>query len=534
MKTSNQFQFAQIGNELLDSSINQLFTQHYLIIQMFFNKTDDSEYAHLIIVVEHKKDVDELMRKKWLEKAFKEYKVKVCIFYSSQIHHKFSLGDPFVELYCRPSAIIYQNADYGNHLLITRERKKFNKKFEKYKDSLFHDHDLLLTQVTGFVTDESSVSALLAYENVFKYDLEYLEELYRGNSSNSENLNERIRNLSKHLPEIQSHFVSQSRSEYYLIHLIGKAREASKDDLFFKSEMFEAFRIAEDSLSGIIEKRLHQLKKMIKIGYSEEEKIIETVKENDKDVVLDIVVEVILKSVEVEEIYLFHKAIYGSNTTYYLLLLGLNVGNDKLKSITQSSKSHTGNNFDFVLISHDRYWVQKNLHFYQSFFIDIIQGKNRIYQSNPFYPEPHWENPHTPTYEDLDYYYDATMKYSQQFLAIAEDGREIYQGLPYFFTLFFLSFCRTYIYTKLYYMPNYLSNYSLWKLCEFANPELRKYNYLFEEFWTKFFPYLDYHMVLHHHITNLKEEEVDQMTVIVEKLICELHYKIIDEKIIYS
>lgn len=345
-----------------------------------------------------------------------------------------------------------------------------------------------------------------------------MEELYTGNDFNSENLNERIRNLSKHIPEMQSHFVCQSRSEYYLIHLIGKAREASKDDLFFKNEMFESFRIAEDSLSGMIEKRLHQLKKMIKIGYSEKEDINETAEANGKDAVLDIAVEVIVKSIEVEEIYIFHKAVYGSNTTYYLLLLGLNIGNDKLKSITQSLKSHTGNQSDFVLISHDRYWIQKNLYFYQSFFVDVIQSKNKIYQSHPFHPEPHWEYPHTQTCDDLDYYFEATTKFSEKFLALAEDEKENYQGLPYFFTLFFLSFCRTYIYAKLYYMPNYLSNYSLWRLCEFANPELRKYNYLFEEFWTKFFPYLEYHMVLHHHITHLKKEEVAQMKVIVEKL----------------
>ncbi|WP_326981063.1 hypothetical protein VUJ46_12325 [Chryseobacterium sp. MYb264] len=174
---------------------------------------------------------------------------------------------------------------------------------------------------------------------------------------------------------------------------------------------------------------------------------------------------------------------------------------------------------DFVLISHDRYWIQKNLYFYQSFFANVIQSKNKIYQSHPFHPEPHWEYPHTPNYSDLDYYFEATMKFSKQFLALAEDEKGNYQGLPYFFTLFFLSFCRTYIYAKLYYMPNYLSNYALWRLCEFANPELRNYNYLFEEFWTKFFPYLDYHMILHHHITHLKKEEVTQMKVIVEKLI---------------
>lgn len=170
MKTSKQFQFTQTGHEFLDSSINQLFRQHYLMIQIFFNQNDDSGCAHLIIVVEHKKDVDELMRKKWVDKAFTEYKVKVCVFYSSQIHHRFSFGDPFIELYCRPSSIIYQNADYGKPLIIKRNWKKFSNKFEDYKDSLFQDHDLLLKQVRGFVTDESSVSALLAYENVFKCD----------------------------------------------------------------------------------------------------------------------------------------------------------------------------------------------------------------------------------------------------------------------------------------------------------------------------------------------------------------------------
>ena len=40
-------------------------------------------------------------------------------------------------------------------------------------------------------------------------------------------------------------------------------------------------------------------------------------------------------------------------------------------------------------------------------------------------------------------------------------------------------------------------------------------------------------MVLHHHITNLKNEEVDQMTVIVEKLKCELQNIAVEEGRIY-
>lgn len=78
-------------------------------------------------------------------------------------------------------------------------------------------------------------------------------------------------------------------------------------------------------------------------------------------------------------------------------------------------------------------------------------------------------------------------------------------------------------------MPNYLTSKRLWQLCEFANPRLRKYNYLFEEFYTHIFPYLDYHMTLHHQITKLKREDVNQIINIVKKLKHELDNIIIEE-----
>ena len=72
-------------------------------------------------------------------------------------------------------------------------------------------------------------------------------------------------------------------------------------------------------------------------------------------------------------------------------------------------------------------------------------------------------------------------------------------------------------------MPNDLPSQALWKLCIYADPEIRKHNYLLEQFWTDCFPYLNKHRVLHHKLSKLTEEEVNQISSIVEKLMKELH-----------
>jgi len=110
-----------------------------------------------------------------------------------------------------------------------------------------------------------------------------------------------------------------------------------------------------------------------------------------------------------------------------------------------------------------------------------------------------------------------------QFHTLVNNGKENYQGLEYLFSLFFLSFCRTYIFVKTYYLPNNLSSQALWQLCIYADADIRKYNYLLEQFWTDCFPYLNKHRVLNHKLSKLSNEEVNQMKSIVEKLMRELH-----------
>lgn len=533
MKTSNQLSFSKLENEFLEDAIKQL-NQDYIIIQIFYNKSVHSQDSHLIIHLQHKNDIDKLKQKHWIKKAHSEHKVHIHLFYNTQLQHKFDSGHPFVEFYCKPSSLIYQNEQYGNHLLIDRNWKKFNKKFENYTEKFYHDHNILLSQTREFIKDKSFVSVFLSYEKVIRYDLEYLENLYTGSSSDSKNLHERIYHLIPYAPEIQKYFVKQNGKEYYLISLFDKARRSAREDeLMYDNEFFEAIGIAEESLFSMIEIRLDHLKKQIKkstINIATHNEIADVlVQQNDK--ILDKVVEVIVKSENTEEIYLFHKSTCGNNKIYYLLVIANNVSNEKLKEIQYYLKNKVGKQYDFVLISHDRNWIQQHLFKYQNFFANIIQGKNRIYASSPYHPEPHWEFPHH-LHQDLDCYYKSAKGNGLQFLTMVRNENENHQGIPYLFALFFLSLCRTYIFVKLCYMPNYLSFQSLWQLCLYANPDMIRYQNLYNGFLLKLIPTLEYHKFLRHKFTCLDQEVIDEMKVIVEKLMNELDELVKEEGLI--
>ena len=242
-----------------------------------------------------------------------------------------------------------------------------------------------------------------------------------------------------------------------------------------------------------------------------------------KDQILDIAVETILNLVEVEQIYLYHKITNAEKTTYYLMFIANGGANEKLRLITHFLKSKVDKNSDFVLISHSRKWIQENLYQYQSFFSNIIQATNLIYSSSAYHPELHWKEYDNPYHADLYFYYKPTKDVALQFFEIVNNPKENFQGLEYLFSLFFLSFCRTYVFVKTYYLPNDLTSQALWQLCIYADPEIRKYNYLLEQFWTDCFPYLNKYRVLHHKLSKLNKEEVSQMSCVVDKLMNELN-----------
>ncbi|MFY0483312.1 hypothetical protein ACI6PS_11970 [Flavobacterium sp. PLA-1-15] len=529
MKTSEKRRFPKLENEYLENIVRQLVSQ-YTIIQMFFTKQSSCKHSCLLIHVEKNSDAQLLRQAKWANKVRDRYKIHVCFIYAQKLDHKFSLGHPFVALYCQPSALIYQKEGYEHPIALAGSWKKFKKKFDVFQDHFHHDRDLHVAQIKNLISEGSSNSVFASYARLIEYDLDYLEELYLGNKSALPGLEERINNLVAYLPDIQKYFVRTNRNTFYLTDLFAKAKEATADDdTIYKEEMYKAVGIAEQSLCRLIEERFDGLRKMIKKGFEANKEVAGQIDEKPKDVILGLAIATILESVEVEQIYLYHQITYGEKTTYYLMLIATGTGNEKLKTITQSLKSKTGSKCDFVLIAHSRYWIQANLYQHQSFFSGIIQDKYLIYASSDYLPGFHWEVPHNPYHADLYFYYKPTKDIALQFFTIAHIAKENYQGLDYFFALFFMSFCRTYIFSRTYYMPNYLSNQTLWQLCAYADSDIQKYDYLIGQFWTDFFPYLDRHTTLHHKLSKLNREEVCQMNVIVEKLMGELHNLVVEK-----
>jgi hypothetical protein len=528
MKTTEKLSFPKLENEFLENILRQWVNQ-YTIVQLFFTKEPAPLFSQLIIHIKNKEEGEQVQQHKWIKKVRNHYHIEVCLIYSTRLHHRFSLGHPFMEWYGRPSALIYQNAAAGEPLIIKRDWKKYKKKFNAFQDRFYHDHDLYKSQIQNLVAEGSSNSVFTSYARLMEYDLEYLEELYSGNKPVALGLEERINTLTAYIPEIQKYFVKKSHNKYYLVDLFAKAKAAAADDeAIYENEMYEAIGITEQGLCRLIEKRLDELKKQIKKASFKKQEVAGQIEEKLTDPMLEVAIETIINTVQAEQIYWYHQITYGEKTTYYLMIVASAVGNEKLSAVTQSLKSKTGGEYDFVLLCHSRNWIQENLFKYQGFFAGIIQDKYRIYASSQYHPDLHWEVPHNPYHADLYFYYTSAKNTALQFLEIARNGNENRQGVDFLFSLFFLSFCRTYIFIKTYYLPNDLSSQALWQLCSYADPDIRKHDYLIAQFWTDFFPYLDKHRTLHQKLSTLKKNEVDQMVVIVEKLVDELHNLVIE------
>ncbi|KFC17823.1 hypothetical protein [Epilithonimonas lactis] len=530
MKTPNKSPFSVLANEFLENTLDQL-VNNYSIVQIFYKQENTSTRSHLLISVAKNADAVKLQSKKWVAEVREQYQVYIYFIDYSRIEYQFSKGHPFIEYHCQQSSMIYQNEDSRSSLLINRNWKKYCKKFNRYEDTFHHDHEIHQLQVERLIVENSYNSVFTSYEKLIEFDLEYLEELFTGNRTFDIALNKRINNLLIYIPELKQYFVKKNQHEYFITEIFDETKKSiEEDDLFYNSEMFDSLRIISDSLYTFISVRFYNFKHLIKKQYDKVSNVNEDlfpIEESPKDEILDKAIDRILTFAELEQIYFFHQTTYGEVKTYYLLLIGLNVNNEKIKAITHSLMSLFGTQNKFLLVGHERYWIQKNLREFQNFFVFIMQGKHLVYSSDQYHPEPHWETPHHPQHNDLYFYYKSTLGSSLQFYKLIDGEEGNYQGVDNIFSLFLLSFLRTYIYAKTYYLPNYMTTEALWQLCIYADQDIHKYNYLFEQFSVNIFSFTDYNMSVHHSLAKVNTEKADQMKMIVEKLMNKLREALI-------
>jgi hypothetical protein len=524
MKTMMKSDFSILSNDQLADKLKQLANE-FSLSHIFYHPTNTNEDAHVVIIVMGPDDVETIESRKWIRNSQVENAILFHISSQSKMKAELRAGNPFYAWYCQKSALIYRNSSAKD--CQDTDWPSFKKRFKKYTLAYNHDRDNLLAAVNRFQELESLTGLFVSYLSVFEYDIRYLEILCTGRSYESENLHQRIKNLIPYIPEMESIFVPKNGNEYYLIFELEKANDFAEDgdEIRLNEKLMDSFSQAEEELHKMVLSRLSVLKSMIKSGFPKQQLPDQVEPTTEEDDQISEIAAQIERIHPVEEIYFFHKIQNNRQTTYFLLLIGENLGTETLTRIQQSVNSKFEGKYSVVLIGHSRSWIQTNLFSQQSFFRKIMTPENRIFQSHRNHPSIHWEEDNTPEYPDLEYLNRSAINLSAQYFVLRNHSeKDNTEGIFDLFSKSVLRILRTLVYSKLSYLPNYLPAFNLWKLCVFADPGLEKMEYLFEKLsGTDFFKEVTYHTRFHHDLSRLTEQKLQVADEILNTLLKELN-----------
>lgn len=507
METIKNPSFQSLPQEL-GAKLHQLIAE-LPIEQLFFYAPTAKDPGHLIIISGSTKNIEVIEARKWLRNTFKNYRVLLHVLGSQPMRYGYKNGHPFIAAYCIAAAKVYQNTDYKFSPSTTW--KDFKKRYKKFERDYFYEHDVLMTMNNDFYSLEARTSIFLTYISLYEHHLTYLEKLYIGQSALFKSLTQRIKFLVQYLPSIEDLFVKENGNTYYLIAQLEVARQAAEDgdEMLINWDLYPAIKEVEDQLHTMVSDRFLALKKRIKVNKPSNATQLAVAEKIPIDKQLFEVVGQINKIKQPEEIYLFHKTQTATTTYYFLLLIGAGIGTVILNRMQQSITAKANSACAVILIGHSRFWIQERLFIHQEFFKKIMTLENRVFKTPDKQFTVHWETLHSPYYGDLDYMYKATDKMIAQYFVLrhyaASDNAE---GLSTMFSTAILRAFRTLIFAKLSYQPHYLSAYNLWMLCLYAQPHLKKMEYLFEKLnGDAFFKSLDYNTKFNHGLDRIPEEK---------------------------
>ncbi|RKD92636.1 hypothetical protein [Mangrovibacterium diazotrophicum] len=509
MKTVPSPEFATLADKVLQERLLQL-VREFQISYVFFEQTNSLTPSHLIIVTSKQKDILTIQSRKWIRCCNASANVLIHVTSQTRMDFELKAGNPFFSSYCRRSATLYQNQEAKD--LEDFDRKLFKKRFTGFKNKYYHDRDILLSEAVRFQKVDSLTGLFMTYLSVFEFDVRYLEALHIGQCFVSDILHERIRRLARFFPEIEKLFVKKNGEEYYLILELEKAKEVGEfgDEIRLNEKLVNSVVEIENRLSELVSSRFKDLKTKLKADTARGTVTVVS-ESNGEDKELQEIVSQILSIRMVEEIYCFHRTTNHQSTTYFFLFVGEGLGREVLGRIQQSVQSKSEEKCELILIGHSRAWIQTNLYSYQSFFQKVMTLENLVFQSRNNLPAIHWENPHTPEYPDLEYYYLSATKLTEQYFALRKNSdNSNFEGLESLFSQSVTRMLRTFVFAGLSYLPNYLPARSLWHLCVYASPKLEKLEYLFEKLsGESFFKEVDYYRRFYHKLSRMTEEKLE-------------------------
>jgi len=518
MKTIQSPLFQSVPHALAQKL--QQLTMELPIDEIFIYKATPKDNGHLIIISANNKDIEVIETRKWLRNASKEHQMLLHVLSSQQMRYAHKNGNLFILGYCLPSAKVYQNIDCPSRSYTAWA--DFKKSYKYCENEYFYHHDVLMTLADEFHAMEARASVFITYLSILQHHFTYLENLYIGHSFHHKTLTERLNHLIQYLPEVESLFVKQNGESFFLLRQLEKAREGG-DEINLHFELYSALCEVEKQLQSLVSDRFLKLKRRIKKQSKNNFSAVAPTKPL-LETNLSLLVSHIIKMKQPEEIYCFHKTQSDATLCYFLLLIGDGLSTELLSRIQQSVANVFKGLFSVIIIGHSRIWIQKELFDHQLFFKNIMLDENRVYQSPKGPYNIHWEEPYTPSYPDLDYMLSAANKMNSQYFVLRQNSEEgNAEGLIVLFSNAVLRILRTYIFSELSYVPNYLSAFNLWMLCLYASPNMGKLEYLFEKLRGEtFFRNIDYDSKFHHRIMRIPDEKLVIMDEILNVLIHKL------------
>ncbi len=489
-------------------------THEMFLVSIYHAPSNTGAHSHILIVAQFKKEMETIASRKWVQDSLAHHGVQITVVYDHQLQYGQKKGNPFIIYLCHPQFNCYTHKDYD--VCYDTSWSKASKKRKAYLNAYHHDRDLLLAQSETLTATNAMSSALLAYESLYVHHIGHLEALYLGAYHHQDTLHQRIQRLSRPMPCIEGLFVKQNGNRYVLPLQFEGAR--TDNPLAINAELLESVKTVEEQLSQKVQQRIRALKKMMK--HPSPKQMAAPLQASKPVKVLSQLVAHIVEVADMEEIYRFHRIDRPEGRMYGLLLVGKGLGTERLQGIRDSVLAKMGGTCDVLLIAHSRSWIQNNLYQHQSFFKRIMAPENRIYQSHPHHPQPHWLEPYTPTYPDMDLLSKTAQQMAQSFQSLRTSGQGNHmEGLEMLFGVAVLRLFRTLVYAKSGYLPNYLPAWSLWHLAIMGDPQLEHLTFLFQK-WEgeKWFARVDAFARYHYENNALSAETMEIMAEILKYL----------------
>lgn len=441
----------------LEEGINQKRIQ-----AVWFDKTARTNYRILWLKVNGKTEIEALLSTSFQEDVFMNNKILI-VFLDDQDFEYADKFDDFIlaHLLCDDNCL-YNNKKISLSTYLSESDLK------KLLDSYDEKQQILKKISQDFIKEEQQ-GAWQFMLKAFTNDIIYLELMLFGTSFQSKTLTQRLLILEEFIPEIKKLFVKKDHETYFLIDYI-----TTDDDCGFYDDFGESLQRIQKQLYKLV---LQNIKLYTENYNSNTLLCVETNYEVwNHDLMNHKSLEVLKKSDEVEEIFLFHQITSFENEQIidhlYVFIVLKHKESKTLKTYLQAIEQNPMQHIRITSICYTRDQIQDQVYEYQLFFNKTMKSRNKIYSSG-HHPKIHWYNKKISYLDDLDFLVNKNLKlYNRDITPVFENQEAKKYISKESLANFLAKHLQLFIFSEVIFKPSTKNLLTLWNLMIFANGSL--------------------------------------------------------------